>query len=57
MTMANRARLLSLADREFRQLVEKPSTQAAAPRRFKAIRLNLSKFDHSWDRKRVQQCG
>ena len=42
---------LALADREFRQLTEKP---AAPPvrRKFKPIHLNLAKFDAAWDRKR-----
>jgi hypothetical protein len=47
----NRANLLSLADREYRQLTEKPRAPKV-PKRFKPIRLNLERFDASWDRKR-----
>jgi hypothetical protein len=51
MPSTSRAHLLSLADREFRQVTDKP--QAPAPdKRFKAIKLKLSTFDSSWDRKR-----
>lgn len=51
MSPGNPARLLKLADREFRQLTE---TRPASPpsRRFKPIRLNAARFDQSWDRKR-----
>jgi hypothetical protein len=52
MSPGNRVHLLSLADREFRQLTEKSTAPIVTTRKFKAIRLNLSKFDHSWDRKR-----
>ena len=50
MPPGNPARLLKLADREFRQLTE---TRPAAPptRKFKPIRLNAARFDQSWDRK------
>lgn len=47
----NRVQLLALADREFRQLTEKPQAPKA-PKRFKPIQLNLGRFDSSWDRKR-----
>jgi hypothetical protein len=42
---------MSLANREFRQLIDKP-TAAQSPKRFKPIRLNLARFDSSWDQKR-----
>jgi hypothetical protein len=44
-------RLLQLADREFRQLTGKPA--AIEPtRKFKPVKLNASRFDSSWERKR-----
>jgi hypothetical protein len=52
MPPGNPAHLLTLADREFRQLAE----QRPAPvpnRKFKPIKLNITKLDSSWDRK----CG
>ena len=51
MSPGNMPRLLTLADREFRQITGKP---VAAPpsRKFKPMRLNAAKFDSSWDRKR-----
>ena len=52
MAPGNPTRLLKLADREFRQLTEDPTAAPPAPRRFKAVRLNVTRFDHSWDRKR-----
>ena len=52
MPFTNRANLLSFADREFRQLTEKPQAPVAAMKRFKPMRMNLSKFDAAWDRKR-----
>ena len=52
MSFTSRAYLLTLADREFRQLTEKPQAPVAAMRRFKPMRMNLSKFDAAWDRKR-----
>jgi len=51
MSPGNRVQLLALADREFRQ----PSSAKPAPvptRKFKPIKLNPSRFDSSWDRKR-----
>ena len=51
MSPSNPVRLLKLADREFRQLTEKPSALPAV-RKFKPIRLNAARFDQSWDRKR-----
>ena len=50
MSPGNPARLLKLADREFRQLTEQPTIPSA--RKFKPIRLNVARFDPSWDRKR-----
>ncbi|HEY4214486.1 MAG TPA: hypothetical protein VGM84_23625 [Steroidobacteraceae bacterium] len=51
MPARNPSRLLKLADREFRQLTgERPT--APSPRRFKPIRLNATRFDTSWDKKR-----
>jgi hypothetical protein len=52
MPPGNPARLLKLADREFRQLTEDRATAPPAPRKFKAVRLNATRFDQSWDRKR-----
>jgi hypothetical protein len=52
MPPGNPARLLKLADREFRQLTEERKTPPSANRRFKPIRLNTSRFDSTWDRKR-----
>lgn len=51
MSPGHRARLLTLADREFRQLTGKPATPVPS-RKFKPIRLNATKFDSAWDRKR-----
>ncbi len=51
MPPGNPARLLKLADREFRQLTEERPTPKPA-RRFKPIKLNAARFDSSWDRKR-----
>ena len=50
MAAGNPARLLKLADREFRQLTEQPVVPTA--RKFKPLRLNVARFDPSWDRKR-----
>lgn len=52
MPPGNPTRLLTLADREFRQLTEDRSAAPPAPRRFKPVRLNVARFDQSWDRKR-----
>lgn len=54
MPPGNPARLLKLADREFRQLTQVPSSASTVPRprRFKPVRLNVARFDQSWDRKR-----
>ena len=51
MPPGNPARLLKLADREFRQLTEERPTPTPA-RRFKPIKLNATRFDGAWDRKR-----
>lgn len=51
MPPGNPARLLKLADREFRQLTEDPAPQPST-RKFKPIKLNAARFDTSWDRKR-----
>ena len=51
MPPGNPSRLLKLADREFRQLTGERPTQPS-PRRFKPIRLNATRFDSSWDKKR-----
>jgi len=51
MSPGNRAQLLALANREFRQLTNtKPAPEPN--RKFKAIKLNPNRFDSSWDRKR-----
>ena len=52
MPPGNPARLLKLADREFRQLTEDRAAAPPTPRKFKAVRLNTARFDQSWDRKR-----
>lgn len=52
MPPGNPTRLLKLADREFRQLTEDRTAAPPAPRRFKPVRLNVTRFDQSWDRKR-----
>jgi hypothetical protein len=51
MSPGHRARLLSLADREFRQLTGKPPTPIPS-RKFKPVKLNAARFDVAWDRKR-----
>jgi len=48
----NPAQLLKLADREFRQLSE-ARPKAVPTRKFKPVRLNAARFDHSWERKRL----
>jgi hypothetical protein len=47
----NRSRLLALSDKEFRRETDAP---APKPRdsKFRPLRLNISKFDGVWDRKR-----
>ena len=44
-------RLLSLADREFRQIVQKPEPPPTR-KSFKAVKLNPARFDSAWDRRR-----
>jgi hypothetical protein len=44
-------RLLHLADREFRQLTNKPVVIEPTGK-FKPIKLNAARFDSGWDRKR-----
>jgi hypothetical protein len=51
MPEGNPVRLLSLADREFRQLTGK-RVAIEPTRKFKPIKLNAARFDSSWDRKR-----
>lgn len=51
MSPGNPTRLLTLADREFRQLTGKPLAPIPS-RKFKPVKLNASRFDSSWDRKR-----
>jgi hypothetical protein len=51
MSPGNPTRLLTLADREFRQLTGKPVAPVPS-RKFKPMRLNAARFDSGWDRKR-----
>lgn len=51
MPIANPSGLFKLAEREFKELTE-DRTKRPSDRRFKPIRLNASRFDQSWDRKR-----
>jgi hypothetical protein len=51
MATATGSRLMSLVDREFRQLVETPEPIAPA-RKFKPMKLKAARFDRSSDRKR-----
>src|SRR5580658_7076577 len=51
MPSGNPMRLLQLADRESRELTGKPKTLEPT-RKFKPVKLNASRFDSSWDRKR-----
>lgn len=51
MSPGTRARLTALVERELKQ--HSRATPTAPPRRsFKPMRLNLDRFDQSWDRKR-----
>jgi|SRR6185437_15686884 len=52
MPPGNPARLFKLADREFRQLTEDRQPPQPSTRKFKPIKLNASRFDNAWDRKR-----
>jgi hypothetical protein len=51
MPSGNPTHLLRLPDREFRELTGKPKTLEPT-RKFKPVKLNASRFDISWDRKR-----
>jgi hypothetical protein len=52
MCPGNPARLLKLADREFRQLTE--ARPASPPtRKFKPIKLSAARLDEGWERKRA----
>lgn len=46
-----RTRLAALSEREYRREAGGPVRQPAA-RRFRGLRLNLSRYDAAWDRKR-----
>jgi hypothetical protein len=45
------ARLLKLADREFRQLTGKPVTPEPT-RKFRPIKIKLARLDNGWEKKR-----
>lgn len=47
----NRTRLLALSEREFRTQSEAPQPKPANTK-FRALRLNITKFGDGWDRKR-----
>lgn len=51
MPPGNPARLLKLADREYHQLTGKRAVPVPS-RKFKPMKLNATKFDAAWDRKR-----
>jgi hypothetical protein len=51
MPSGNPSRLLALADREFRELTNKPLT-IEPTRKFKPVKLNVARFDNTWERKR-----
>jgi len=51
MPAVNRARLLALSDKEFSRESAAP-VRRPAKAKFRALRLNLNKFDAAWDRKR-----
>ena len=51
MPSGNPSRLLALADREFRELTNKPLT-IEPTRKFRPVNLNVARFDNSWERKR-----
>lgn len=51
MPTVNRSRLLSLSEKEFRREVAAPEPRPSQSS-FRAIRLNISKFDATWDKKR-----
>lgn len=47
----NKTKLLALSDREFQRQTREP-VALPVDRRFRAMSLNLSRFDSTWDRKR-----
>jgi hypothetical protein len=47
----NQVRLFALADREFRELTNKPPT-IEPTRKFKPVKLNVARFDNTRERKR-----
>jgi hypothetical protein len=49
---ASRTKLLTLVDREFRSIIAQPPPLPVSAR-FKARRINLTKFDTAWERKRA----
>lgn len=51
MPTGNPTHLLKLADREFKALTEERPTPQPS-RKFKPMKLNVARFDQSWDRKR-----
>jgi hypothetical protein len=51
MPTGNPTHLLKLADREFKALSEERPTPQPT-RKFKPMKLNVARFDQSWDRKR-----
>ena len=51
MSPGHQVRLLTLAEREFRQLTGKPPMPAPT-RKFTPVRLNAARFDSKWDRRR-----
>jgi hypothetical protein len=55
MPSGNPSRPLALADREFRQLTNKPLT-VEPTRKFKLVKLNVARFDNTWERKREPRC-
>lgn len=51
MPTVNRARLLALADKEFRRESDAPAPRPVAAK-FRALKVSLGKYDNTWDRKR-----
>ncbi len=51
MPTVNRSRLLALSEKEFRREAEAPEPRPARST-FRPIRLNINKYDSTWDRKR-----
>jgi hypothetical protein len=56
MPAGNPGRLLTLADREFRDLIGKPATIAPS-RKLKPIKLNAAKFEMAGAASGSQPCG